>query len=179
MPELETERLLLRRWKESDRPAFADMSADPEAMKFLGGVWSRAASDNFIDRAQKHFDDHGYGLYATELKETGTLIGFVGIRNVPFDAHFTPAIEIGWRLGQEFWGQDYATEAASKVLEYGFNHLGLNEIVSFTSPVNVPSWRLMEKLGMISRPEDNFRHPKVPSDDILSEHVLYRLKKEI
>lgn len=175
---LETERLILRRWKESDRPVFADMSANPEAMKYLGGVWDRATSDGFIDRIEKHFDAYGYSMYALEHKQSGKLVGFTGLRNVPFEAPFTPAIEIGWRLAPAFWRQGYAFEAATEALRHGFNDLGLAEIVSFTSLVNAPSWSLMEKLGMKTDPKDNFQHPRVPKDDVLSEHVLYRLRKE-
>lgn len=178
MPELETKRLILRRWKESDRPVFAEMSADPEAMKYLGGIWDRATSDGFIDRIEKHFDDYGYGMYALEHKQSGELIGFTGLRNVPFEAHFTPAVEIGWRLAPAFWRQGCAFEAATEALRHGFNNLGLREVVSFTSPVNIPSWSLMKKLGMKTDPKDNFRHPRMPVNDVLSEHVLYRLRKE-
>ena len=175
---IETARLLLRRWKERDKEPFAQMSADPEAMKYLGGIWDKATSDNFIDRIEKHFDEFGYGMYALEHKQNKEFIGFTGLRNVPFNAHFTPAIEIGWRLAPKFWRQGYAFEAASDVMQHGFKDLGLTEIVSFTSPVNVPSWGLMEKLGMKTDLKDNFRHPLVPKDDVLSEHVLYRLEKK-
>lgn len=178
MSELETERLILRRWKKSDREPFARMSTDPESMKYLGGTWDKTISDGFIDRMEKHFNEHGYGIYALEHKQSRELIGFTGLRNVPFETHFTPAVEIGWRLAPAFWRQGYAFEAATESLRHGFNDLGLKEIVSFTSPVNISSWSLMKKLGMQTDPKDNFRHPKVPAGDVLSEHVLYRLRKE-
>jgi RimJ/RimL family protein N-acetyltransferase len=179
MNDLETDRLILRQWKTEDRPSFALMSADPEAMRYLGGIWDRATSDNFIERQIQHFAGHGYGICAIELKESGEFIGFTGIRHVPFEAHFTPAIEIGWRLSSRHWNKGYMTEAAKRVLDYGLNDLKLDEIVSFTSPLNVLSKRVMEKLGMTSDPKDNFRHPSVPADDILSEHVLYRMKNPV
>lgn len=177
MTELETERLVLRLWKDSDQEPFAIMSADPKDMKMMGGPWPLGASENFINRVNQHFAKHDFGMYAVELKETGKFIGFVGLQHVAFEAHFTPAVEIGWRLGNAYWNNGYATEAARKVLSHGFNVLQMKEIVSFTSPLNVQSVNVMQKLGMKSDPQDNFRNPKVPADDVLSEHVLYRLRK--
>lgn len=172
---LETSHLIIRPWQDDDRPAFALMSADPKSMQYLGGVWDLATSDNFIDRCIRHAADHGYGVQAVALKDTDEFIGFAGLKNVTFTAHFTPAVEIGWRLARPHWNKGYATEAATKILEYGFSDLRLTEIISYVTPVNKASARVMEKLGMIKE-EKSFHHPYMKKEDPLSEMVLFRLK---
>ncbi len=173
---LQTERLLIRPWQDSDRPAFAEMSADPEAMKYLGGIWDEATSDGFIDRCIAHLSDHGFGVCALEIKQKNTLIGFAGLKKVSFKANFTPAIEIGWRLGKPYWNKGYATEAATEILTYAFHQLGIKEVISYVTPQNKASLKVMHKLGMSSNENENFKHPNMKQDDPMAEMVLYRIK---
>jgi RimJ/RimL family protein N-acetyltransferase len=172
---LETERLILREWRESDADPFARMNADPRVMEFFPALLSRQASDLLLDRINAHFRRHGFGLFAAELRREGTFIGFIGITIPDFQAHFTPCVEIGWRLAAEHWNQGLATEGARRVAQYAFEGLGSSEIVSFTVPANLPSRRVMEKLGMTHDPMDDFDHPKLPEGHPLRRHVLYRL----
>ena len=173
---LETERLLLRRWKESDREPFAAINADPRVMEFFPGTLTREESDALIDNIESHFVNHGFGLFAAELKAEQKLIGFIGLHVAGFQAHFTPCVEIGWRIGKEYWGKGLATEGSQAVVRWAFDRLTLDSLVSFTVPENVASRRLMEKLGMTHDPADDFDHPKLPPGHRLRKHVLYRLK---
>lgn len=176
-PELPTERLLLRRWRTEDREPFAAMNADPCVLEFLPRALTRVESDAFVDRIEAHFDQHGYGLWAVELAETATFIGFTGLSIPRFEAHFTPCVEVGWRLAADFWNHGYATEGARAALAYGFDVLRLGEIVSLTVPENVRSRRVMEKLGMRRDPADDFDHPLLPEGHRLRRHVLYRARR--
>src|SRR5258708_14763717 len=169
---LSTERLTLRRWRESDRESFARINADPKAMEFLLHPMRRAESDSLVDRIETHFQEHGFGLYATEFRRDGAFIGFIGLNVPSFDAPFTPCVEIGWRLAVEFWGQGLATEGAREIARYGFEIRGLREIVSFTVPANIRSRRVMEKIGMTHNPADDFDHPQLPP----GHPLLYRLR---
>jgi ribosomal-protein-alanine N-acetyltransferase len=174
-PELRTERLLLRRWRDSDRAAFAALNADPRVMEHMPRLLARAESDALAERIQAHFAEHGFGLWAVEVPEVAAFAGFVGLSVPAFEAHFTPCVEIGWRLAAEHQGRGYAGEAARAALAFGFDRLGLREIVAFTVPANTRSWRLMEKLGMRRDPADDFDHPLLPEGHPLRRHVLYRL----
>lgn len=174
---LETKRLILRDWRVSDIDEFARINQDPQVMEFLYQPLSLQQSQALIDKINSHFEKHGYGLYACELKENNTLIGFVGLNVPDFQAHFTPCVEIGWRLAHEVWGQGLAPEAANAVIEHAFSELGLKEIVSFTSLLNTNSIRVMQKIGMSCDPSENFPHPKIPTEHPISMHCLYRLKK--
>jgi RimJ/RimL family protein N-acetyltransferase len=129
---LTTARLVLRRWRDSDRQPFSDLNADPRVMEFMPGLLQREASDQLLDRIERHFEQHRFGLFAAELRETQTFIGFVGLDVPDFDAPFMPAVEIGWRLAADHWGKGLATEGAREVLRHGFETVGLDEIVSFT-----------------------------------------------
>ncbi|HME11092.1 MAG TPA: GNAT family N-acetyltransferase, partial [Bryobacteraceae bacterium] len=140
---LETERLLLRRWKPSDRAPFAGINADPRVMEFLGAPLDRGQSDALIDRAEEHFRNHGFGPYAVELRESGEFIGFVALMIPSFEAHFTPCLEIGWRLAADVWGRGYATEGAGALMDHAFREIGLRELVSFTAATNFRSRRVM------------------------------------
>ena len=171
-----TPRLLLRRWKESDRAPFAAMNADPEVMRFFPSTLSRQESDALADRIAAAFDRNGFGLYAAELLETGEFAGFIGLDVPRFQAHFTPCVEIGWRLGSEFWNRGLATEGAREVLNYAFAGGGLHELVSITVPANTPSRRVMEKIGMTYDPADDFEHPAIPEGHPFRRHVLYRIR---
>jgi RimJ/RimL family protein N-acetyltransferase len=176
-PELRSERLLLRRWRESDSEPFAALNADPEVMEHFPRPLTREESDAFIGRMEKHFTEHGFSMWAVEVLSTGSFAGFVGLLVPRFQAHFTPAVEIGWRLSREHWGRGYATEAARAALTFGFDELLLEEIVSFTVPDNFRSRRVMERIGMAHDPSDDFEHPGIPDGHRLRPHVLYRLSR--
>jgi RimJ/RimL family protein N-acetyltransferase len=175
--ELRTERLLLRQWRDEDLEPFAELNADPETMRFFPSPPLRAASDALAEGARWHIEAEGWGLWAVEVVDGAPFIGFVGLAAPSFEAHFTPAVEVGWRLAREHWGRGYATEAGRAALAYGFEEIGLDEIVSFTSRLNEPSWRVMERLGMSHDPADDFEHPRVPVGHPLRPHVLYRLDR--
>jgi RimJ/RimL family protein N-acetyltransferase len=176
--QLRTARLLLRRWRQIDREPFANLNADPVVMEHFPGVLSRAESDAMVDRIEAQFDEVGYGLWAVETPDEAPFIGFVGLSVPKFQAHFMPAVEIGWRLDRTYWGRGFATEAARAALADGFGRVGLTEIVSFTAPANVRSVRVMERLGMTHNPADDFEHPTLPEGHRLRRHVLYRLSRE-
>jgi RimJ/RimL family protein N-acetyltransferase len=175
--ELRTERLLLRRWRPEDRVPFARMNADPRVMEHFPALLSREESDASVDRIEAHFAQHGFGVWAGELPGIASFIGFAGLSVPRFDAHFTPCVEIGWRLAAEHWGRGYATEGARAALAFGFEQLGLAEIVSFTVSANVRSRRVMEKLGMTHSAADDFDHPLLPECHSLRRHVLYRVRR--
>jgi len=173
---LRTERLVLRRWRETDRAAFHALNSDPAVMATIGPVMTRAASDAFLNRIEARFDAHGYGLWCVELD--GEPIGFTGFM-VPW---FRDGVEIGWRIRSEHWGRGCATEAARACLEHGFTPadrggLGFDEVISFTAATNARSRRVMEKLGLWRDPDGDFEHPGVPEGDPLRPHVLYRVTR--
>lgn len=171
---IETERLILRQWQPGDLPAFAAMNADPRVMEFFPSTLSEAQSNAFAGRVTQRFADRGFGLWAVEVRGGAPFIGFVGLSVPSFDAHFTPCVEIGWRLAYAAWGKGYATEGAHAALAYGFSILKLEEIVSFTTVANVRSRAVMEKLGMRRDPADDFDHPSIPEGHPQRPHVLYR-----
>lgn len=173
--ELRTDRLRLRRWLPTDRAPFAALNADPRVVEYLPGALSREESDALVAQIEAHFDQHGFGLWAVEICNVASFAGFVGLRVLRFQAHFTPCVEIGWRLDAEYWGHRYATEGARAVLAFGFEVLGLEEIVSFTVPGNASSRRVMERIGMTHNPADDFDHPLLPDGHPLRRHVLYRI----
>jgi RimJ/RimL family protein N-acetyltransferase len=175
--ELETERLRLRGWRESDREPWAAMNADPEVRRFFPGLLNRAESDQAVDRYLALFAECGYGLWAVEVKATGEFAGFVGLH--PADDNFpvAPAMEIGWRLAKPHWGQGYAPEAARAVLAFAFGTAGFTELVSFTTVTNLPSRRVMAKIGMTYDPADDFDSPKA-ARWWGTPHVVYRLTAE-
>jgi RimJ/RimL family protein N-acetyltransferase len=173
-PTLRTDRLVLRRWRVDDCHPFAKLNSDATVMEHFQQPLTREESDAFIERIEAEFDECGFGLWAVEVPGRAPFIGFVGLHRVPFDAPFTPAVEVGWRLAREHWGQGYATEAARASVRYGRDEAALDEIVSFTTPGNVRSWRVMERLGMVRDPDGDFDHPNVPVGHRLRHHVLYR-----
>lgn len=172
-PALRTNRLILRHWRESDRAEFARLNADPRVMEFYPSVLSRAESDEAADRIERHFVERGFGLWAVELPAVAPFIGFVGLKVPRFEAHFTPCVEIGWRLDPAHWGFGYATEGARAALAFGFDVLKLDEIVAMAVPGNHRSLAVMERLGMTRDPADDFDNPLVEGP--LKRHVLYRL----
>jgi RimJ/RimL family protein N-acetyltransferase len=147
-------------------------------MEFMPALLSPEESDRFVDRIEEHFEHYGFGLFAAELLEDHAFIGFVGLAVPAFDAPFMPAVEIGWRLAADSWGRGLATEGARAVLLHAFEDLELPGVVSFTTPQNRPSRRVMEKLGMVHDPGGDFDHPKLPEGHALRRHALYRLDRE-
>ena len=173
---IHTERLLLRQWREEDRAPFAALNADPIVMEHFPSTMTRAASDVYVDRVSRLIAERGWGTWAVEVAATGDFIGFVGLNEPRFEAHFTPAVEIGWRLARGAWGHGYATEAARAALAYAFDELQLDEVVSFTTVENRRSRRVMERIGLSYDPAGDFDHPNV-TDKRIRPHVLYRLAR--
>lgn len=173
---LRTKRLILRRWTANDIAPFAALNADPVVMERFPSTLTLDQTKSFVAAAEAHFEREGFGLWAAELIETGEMIGFVGLSIPKFEAHFTPCVEIGWRLAHKHWGQGFAPEGAHEVLNDGFTRLKLEQIVSFTSTLNSNSIRVMEKIGMKRDPSEDFDHPRVEEGHHLRRHVLYRIK---
>jgi RimJ/RimL family protein N-acetyltransferase len=174
---LQTERLLLRRWRDADRKPFAALNADPRVMEFMPSLLSRDESDALADRIEAHFARHGFGPFAAEALPERKFAGFIGLMVPDFQAAFTPCVEIGWRLSFEHWGRGLATEGSHAGVRYAFERLRLDELVSFTVPANVRSRRVMEKIGMMRDLAGDFEHPKLPDGHPLRRHVLYRLER--
>ncbi|KTD11233.1 GNAT family N-acetyltransferase [Legionella jamestowniensis] len=172
---IESKRLIIREWLETDYPLFIEMNADAQVMQYFPAILSEKETMAMLARIHAHIQQHGFGLWAAELKETAEFIGFIGLNIPSFSAHFSPCVEIGWRLSPRFWGKGLAIEGAKAVLAYGFKQLGLKEIVSFTTITNVRSQRVMQKIGMTCDGKDNFCHPNLPLKHPLSPHVLYRI----
>jgi RimJ/RimL family protein N-acetyltransferase len=173
--QLQTSRLILRFWQDRDRAPYAALMADPAVLEYLGA--SRETPDEWIDRQSARFTEHGLGYLAMELRATGQLVGAVGLARVRFEAHFTPAVGIGWRLARPHWGHGYASEGAEALLRFGFDALRLEQIVAVTVPANIRSQQVMRRLGMTYSPEDDFDHPRLSADDPLRRHVLFRLSR--
>ena len=174
---IQTKRLILRPWKKEDLEPFAKLNADPKVMEYFLSTLTPDESNRLAERISNTIENQGWGLWAVSVPNVSDFIGFIGLSSPLFSAHFTPAVEIGWRLAREFWGNGYATEGALAVLQYGFNILKLEEIVSFTTTTNMRSRHVMEKIGMHHNPKDDFDHPNVPEGHPLERHVLYRIKK--
>jgi RimJ/RimL family protein N-acetyltransferase len=177
IPTLETDRLHLRLWRDDDLAAFAKLNADPRVMEFFPKPLDRAESDALAARIRDSFETRGFGQWAVEVPGRADFIGYVGLSVPQFEAHFTPCVEIGWRLAREHWGFGYASEAARAALDFGFRSLGLDQIVSFTVPANWRSRRVMERIGMCGTPGDDFDHPALPEGHPLRRHVLYRVDR--
>lgn len=176
---LTTERLLLRPWRPGDLPQFAAMNADPRVMQHFPKVLTSEESDRQAAGISDHMQKHGFGLWAVEAIGMADFVGFVGLSIPAFEAHFTPCVEIGWRLAYEHWGRGYATEAARAAVDCGFRRFGLDELVSLTAPANWRSRRVMERIGMTRSAADDFDHPRLPAGHPLRRHVLYRLKRPL
>jgi RimJ/RimL family protein N-acetyltransferase len=174
---IETPRLLLRRWRADDVAALTALSAEAAVIEFLPGAMSTAQVEAFIEAQNALCERHQTCYFAAELKETGELAGFVGLKYQDFDRPFAPCYELGWRLASRHWGKGYASEGALAAMRHGFEVLGLDEIVSFTVPENLRSRSVMERLGMHRDLDADFAHPALPVDHRLSRHVLYRIRK--
>jgi RimJ/RimL family protein N-acetyltransferase len=170
---IETTRLILRPWRDTDLPLFAEQNADPVVMRYLVGPLTRAQSDDYAAQAARHLAETGYGKWAVEAPGVAPFIGAVGLSRVKFEASFTPAVEVAWRLHRNYWGRGYATEAARAAIEDGFTRVGLSEIVALTALGNLASQRVMQRVGMTRTIE--FDHPLVAESSPLRRHILYRL----
>ena len=177
-PQLQTERLLLRRWRFSDIEPFAAINADPDVMEHFPALLSTTESTALIERSEDRLEEDRYGLWALELTGQAPLIGCVGLEPVEIDVEFAPAVEVVWRLAREHWGNGLATEAAVAAMSYGFDELELGEIVAYTAASNMRSRRVMARLGMLRDDSEDFLHPSLPEDHPLAAHVLYRMDAE-
>lgn len=173
-----TDRLRLRPWRDSDLEPFAALNADPQVMRWFPSTLTRRQSNDLADRIRTRMEADGFGMWAVEITGVAPFIGFVGLARVTFEAGFTPAVEIGWRLARAHWGRGYAPEAARASLAFAFDHLGLSEVVSFTAVDNHPSRRVMDKSGLLHHPAEDFEHPRVPMGHPLRRHVLYRISRD-
>ncbi len=175
---IETERLLMRRWRAEDRGPFAALNADPAVMEHMQDLMTGEQSDAFVDRIEAWWDEHDWGLWAIEVPGVAPFIGYVGLWPADY-ATGEPMVEVGWRLALEHWDNGYATEAAREALRFGFEEVGLDEIVSFTVSQNERSWRVMERIGLRRDPSRDFDHPRVDAVAYphLVRHVLYRISR--
>ena len=169
--QIKTKRLTLREWLPQDSKPFAAMNSDPQVMEFFPKILTQTESDNLIEKIKANFTNHGFGLMAAELSDTKQFIGFIGLHVPSLATDFTPCVEIGWRIAKEYWGQGLATEGAKAVLNYAFQELKLEKVVSFTTKNNAKSINVMKKLGL--KYERDFLHPSLPTNHALAWHVLY------
>jgi RimJ/RimL family protein N-acetyltransferase len=172
---LETERLILRGWRDEDRAPFAALNGDPEVMALMPSVLSREESDAMIDRLQDGVLARGWGMFAVERREDGAFLGMTGLAPVAFEAEFTPSLELAWRLARQAWGWGYASEAAQACVRYGFDVPGETRLHAFTATENVRSQAVMGRIGMSRVADGDFDHPRLPPGHRLRRHVLYRI----
>lgn len=175
---IETNRLILRTLEESDIDYMTIIDQDPKVCEFFPSIGTRESTEKIIKKSITDFHEHSFSIYAVTLKSTGEMIGWCGLNIPTFEAHFMPAVEIAWRLASQHWNHGYATESAKAVLQYAFEKLKLNEVVSFTVPDNIRSRRVMEKIGLHHNFTDDFDHPKLEKLHPLCRHVLYRISKQ-
>lgn len=172
--ELRTERLLMRRWRDADREPFAAMNSDPEVMRYFPAVMDRELSDRSVDRFEQRFEEQGFGLWALELLTTGEFIGFTGLNPMPEGVPGAGDQEVGWRLARRAWHKGYATEAARTALDVALQGVGLPRVWSITAVLNLPSQRVMQRLGL--EPVAVFDHPKIEAGHPIRPHVAYRIE---
>lgn len=175
MFQLETDRLIIREWRDEDIVPFSSMNSDLEVMRYFVKPMTFEQSVLMVEKMRSVFESKGYSFYCVEERISGLFVGLTGIAPVLLDVDFSPATEIGWRISRQFWGRGYAPEAANAVLNYARDVVQLEEVVSFTSENNLNSQRVMEKIGMLYDPDGDFMHPNVSAGNALSKHVLYRL----
>lgn len=177
MPVLKTDRLLLRGWSDGDLDGFAALNADPVVMKQFPATYSRTETSALIKESRRIAAKDGFHCQPIIERRSGAFVGMVGLARVTYSLDFTPAVEIGWRLSQDYWGNGYASEAAEAWLDYGFNCMELSEIVAYTSRGNTASVALMQRLGMKRDLGGDFLHPNLSPDHDLAPHVLYRIPR--
>lgn len=170
--ETQTERLLLRQWRKKDYEIFERINSDPVVMEYYPSTLTPEESNMMANKIESLIKEKGWGFWAVELTGKKSFIGFVGLHEPRYELPVKPCIEIGWRLGREYWGKGYATEAAKASLAFAFSDLNLNEVSSFTPITNSKSRALMERLNMVNT-NLNFDHPMVPKSSPLREHALY------
>jgi ribosomal-protein-alanine N-acetyltransferase len=176
MTVLETQRLVLRPWRDADLAPFEVIGADPAVMAYMPACRTPAESAVVAAGIRRHFEAHGYGLWALEQVADRRFVGYLGLSNVTFGAPFTPAVELAWMLARDRWGQGLATEAGRAVVDFAFDELGLASLVAFTTHANVRSRNVMARLGMKHDAPGDFLHPRLPEGHPLRPHVLYRLE---
>jgi RimJ/RimL family protein N-acetyltransferase len=172
---VETDRLILRQWKNADEDLYAAMNADPVVMEFFPALLTREQSLLHLHSLAAHIDQYGWGLFAIERKDTGDWIGFTGLHKPSFNTWFTPCVEIGWRIAAVHWNKGFATEAASACIRFAFHELNLSDLYSFTAIQNRRSEKVMQKNGM--QKIGIFDHPNLPDGHWLQKHILYRITK--
>ena len=177
MATIETPRLLLRHWRDTDIEPWVAMNLNPRVTEFFASTYTREFAESTAALCRRELYERGYGWWIVEARGGAPFTGVVCLREVPFEAHFTPAREIGWRFAPEHWGNGYATEGARGALEHAFAALGWDEIVAMTAVENVASQRVMQRLGMTRDPADDFEHPKVEEGHALRRHILYRIRR--
>ncbi|HEY1728595.1 MAG TPA: GNAT family N-acetyltransferase [Candidatus Baltobacteraceae bacterium] len=176
-PLIETPRMRLRSWTQADFDPWARLNADPRVMEFFLRTYDRDESVASAQLIQVELEHDGYGWFVAEVKDRFPFAGVIALQDIPFQAKFTPAYEIGWRFLPEAWGYGYATEGARAALDLAFNRLGWREVVAMTAKINLRSQRVMERLGMTYDPTADFEHPKIPEGHRLRPHVLYRIAR--
>jgi ribosomal-protein-alanine N-acetyltransferase len=175
---IRTARLILREWRDADLVPFANMNADPRVMEYFESTLTREESEAAVARYRAHHEAHGFAMLACELAENHEFIGVIGLQIPRYEAHFTPCVEVGWRLAERHWAKGYATEGARAMLDFGFGALALEEVVAITVADNVRSRHVMEKLGMHYAAGEDFDHPLVPASSSRRKHILYRIRRE-
>lgn len=170
--------MILRPWRESDLPLFSEINADAQVMQYYEKTLTRNESDALAKKIQSDYAGKNYGFWAVEAPGLADFIGYIGLNYWNLEMHFAPCIDIGWRLGVSYWGRGFATEGACACLQYGFETLGLAEIVSMATIENMRSRHVMERLEMKRDPNEDFHHPKLLPDHPLSLRVLYRLSRD-
>lgn len=176
---IETERLILRPWRDGDRAPYHAICRDPEVMRFLGPPQSRAESDAAVDRMIASQAQHGFCLWVVQRRDDEALLGFCGLKLGPPGTPIAGDVEIGWRLGRQHWGSGYAREAATASLDWAWAHLAVPSVAAITVAANARSWGLMERLGMKRKADGDFDHPGVPDGSPLKRHILYRIARPL
>ena len=176
---METERLILRQWRQNDYAVYAQLNADPLVMQYFPATLTKQESDEQAERIKSLIEERGWGFWAVELKSTGQFIGFVGLHSQDENSGIpnAPLVEIGWRIAAQYWGLGYAPEVAYRALTFAFETLSVPEIYAFTALQNAPSQWVMSKIGMVNTKQD-FNHPKLSAGHVLARHCLYKITQQ-